>query len=407
MRTEAWLVSYGLLGLTQNGLIPILLPLAARSGSAAGVTYAAFALPGLLAPVVGTWADRSGRHRDLLIWGTIAAGLLFLPFGIVAAPLRIAIASGAGLGAMAATTAGNVLAIQGQPEADWDSSVARLQRFISAGQVIGLVAAGLMAGRHSDGGFLFAGGTLVIAGVVAHISAPGRSPRDSRDKPDAMPMVGGDAGAATAHRHGHHVGWQELSAYLKVINKRLRRFLIVWLIAYPAMNGFATLFPVAMTHEFGMNPILPSSAYAIGVGVSLLLYSPVGTATRRIGGGHMLMAGFGARLVLLAVLAPVGLWHGGWSSWLILIGFALIQFVWPMLSVAANSLSVRLAPTARGESVGLFNAATSLASSVGSALAGVIFGIAGFAGMTGAVCVAVAAALVLTAIWMPRTHASP
>ena len=45
-----------------------------------------------------------------------------------------------------------------------------------------------------------------------------------------------------------------------------------------------------------------------------------------------------------------------------LIGFALIQFVWPLLAVGANSLSVRLAPTARGESVGLFNAATSLAA---------------------------------------------
>ncbi len=98
----------------------------------------------------------------------------------------------------------------------------------------------------------------------------------------------------------------------------------------------------------------------------------------RIGGGRMLLTGLGARLVLLAVLTPLGLWHDGWTGWLILLGFALIQFVWPLLSVAANSLSVRLAPAARGESVGLFNAATSLAASGGSALAGVIFGVTGF-----------------------------
>jgi predicted MFS family arabinose efflux permease len=76
-----------------------------------------------------------------------------------------------------------------------------------------------------------------------------------------------------------------------------------------------------------------------------------------------------------------------------------------LLSVGANSLSVRLAPTARGESVGLFNAATSLSASVGSALAGVIFGIAGFVGLTGTVCVAVAVALLLAWVWMPRTLA--
>ncbi len=275
MRTDAWFASYGLLGLTQNGLIPILLPLVAPSGSAAGLTYAAFSFFGLCAPVLGTWADRTGRHRDLLIWGSIGAGVLLLLFDPASSALRIVIAGGAGLGAMAATTAGNVLAIQGRPESEWDDRVARLQRFISAGQVIGLLAAGLLARRHPGGGFVLAGIAMLAAGVLALASAPGHLPRDSHDKPDARPMVGGDAGVSSAHGHGHRVGWQELGAYLRVINPRLRRFLIVWLIAYPAMNGFATIFPVAMTHEFGMDPILPSSAYAVGVGISLLLYTPV------------------------------------------------------------------------------------------------------------------------------------
>jgi MFS family permease len=406
MRTEGWFVSYGLLGFTQNGLIPILLPLIAPGGTAAGVTYAAFSFVGLFAPVVGTWADRTGRHRDLLIWGTIGSGVLLLLFDAATIPVRIVIAAGAGLGAMAATTAGNVLAIQGLPETEWDSRVARLQRFISAGQVLGLIAAGLLARSHPGDGFVFAGFALLAAGALAFATAPGRVPRDPRHKPEARPMVGGDAGAAAAHPHGHRVGWQELSAYLKVINRGLRRFLIVWLIAYPAMNGFATIFPVAMTHEFGMDSILPSSAYAIGVGLSLLLYSPAGIATHRIGGGRMLLAGLAARLALLAVLAPLGVWREGWTGWVILAGFGLTQFVWPLLSVAANSLSIRLAPDARGESVGLFNAATSLAASVGSLLAGVIFGIAGFAALAGVACLAVGVATMLAALWVPRTRPS-
>jgi MFS family permease len=406
MRIEAWLVSYGLLGLTQNGLLPILLPLATAGGSGAGLTYAAFSLPGLLAPILGTWADRTGRHRDLLIWGTLGAGVLLLPFDDAGHPLRIVLAAGAGLGAMAATTAGNVLAIQGSPETDWDNRVARLQRFLSAGQVIGLAAAGWLAQSRGSHSFVFAGIALIAAGGIAYFTAPPRTLRDPRDKPDARPMVGGDAGVSAAHRHGHHVGWQELGAYLKVSNRPLRRFLIIWLIAYPAMNGIATLFPVAMTHEFGMDPILPSCAYAIGVGMSLLLYNPVGMVTHRIGGGRMLMAGLGARLVLLALLVPLGLSDGSWHGWLILIAFGLIQFVWPLLSVAANSLSVRLAPTARGESVGLFNAATSLAASAGSAVAGVIFGAFGFSVLSGVVCVAVAVAVLLTMQWLPRAQPS-
>jgi predicted MFS family arabinose efflux permease len=68
--------------------------------------------------------------------------------------------------------------------------------------------------------------------------------------------------------------------------------------------------------------------------------------------------------------------------------------------VGANSLSVRLAPTARGESVGLFNAATSLAAAVGSALAGVIFGAGGFTYLASVAFVSVAVALVLAARWL-------
>jgi MFS family permease len=198
----------------------------------------------------------------------------------------------------------------------------------------------------------------------------------------------------------------ELRSFLAVITPPLRRFLIVWLIAYPAMNGFATLYPVAMTREFGMDAVLPSSAYAVGVAASLLLYAPIGVATHRVGGGRMLALGMGARLLPLGLLVIAGLLHLQWIGWLVLIGFALIQFVWPLLAVAANSLAVRFAPTARGESVGLFNAATSLAASVGSALAGVIFEAAGFAGLAVVTCAMVGLAMVLTEVWLVK-HSPP
>lgn len=403
MLSEAWLVSYGLLGLTQNGLVPVLMPLVAPSGAAAGLTYAAFSLLGLFAPVLGSWGDRTGRHRDLLIWGTLAAGVLLMLFPIASEPIRILLAAGAGLGTMATTTAGNVLAIQGYPEAEWDARVAGLQRYTSAGQVIGLVGAGLVARSHPGLGFVCAGIALLIAGALAVVSAPGRVSRLRHAKPAPRPMVGGDAGVSGPHHRGHHVSWAEMRNYLSVINRPLRRLLIVWLIAYPAMNGFATLFPVAMTHEFGMDPVMPSSAYAIGVAASLLLYAPIGTVTHQVGGGRILMFGIAARLVLLAVVAVAALLHGASIGWVILAGFALVQFVWPLLAVGANSLAVRLAPTARGEAVGLFNAATSLAAAVGSALAGVVFGAAGFAGLTVVTFIVVGVALALIRVWLGAT----
>jgi hypothetical protein len=404
-RADLWLASYGLLGLTQNGLLPVLLPLVAPGGRSAGLTYAVFSLFGLAAPVLGTWADRSGRHRDLLIWGTVGAGLLLLAFEAAGVTLRIVIAAGAGLGTMAATTSGNVLAIQGAPETEWEGRVARLQRFISAGQVLGLIAAGLVARARPGEGFLFAGIALLAAGGLG-IAAPPRLSRDPKQKPEAGPMVGGDAAAPAAHR-GHRAGWAEIGAYLRVINPPLRRFLTVWLVGYAAMNGFATIFPVAMIRQFGMDPMLPSGAYAVGVGLSLVLYPPIGVATHRWGGGRMLIAGLAARLILLAAIVALDHYHLSWTGVAILFGFGLIQLVWPMLGVSANALSVRLAPQARGESAGLFYAATALAASVGSALAGVIFGAAGFAALAAATSLAVAAALALAIPWLSRGSGRP
>jgi Na+/melibiose symporter-like transporter len=301
---------------------------------------------------------------------------------------------------MATTTAGNVLAVQGQPEPLWDARVATLQRYISAGQVVGLSTAGLLARSRPGAGFVVAGLALLAAGALAVVSAPQNAPRSPAAKPAPRPMMGGDAGVSGPHHRGHHLSWPEFRANLRVLSRPLRHFLIVWLVAYPAMNGFATLFPVAMTRQFGMDPIFPACAYSVGVAASLLLYPPVGAATHHLGGGQILISGIGARLFLLAVLVVGSFSHFGWISWLVLIGFALIQFVWPLLAVGANSLSVRLAPTAQGESVGLFNATTSLAAALGSALAGVIFGDAGFAGLAAAAFVAVAVALALSALWL-------
>jgi MFS family permease len=406
-RREPWLYSYALLGLTQAGLVPVLMPLVAPRGTNAGLTFAAFSLLGLFAPVLGSWADRTGRHRDLLIWGCFGAGGLFLAFDAAPAPLRLLLAAGAGLGTMAAATAGNIIAIQGAPEDAWEDRVALLQRFVSAGQVLGLAAAGLLARTRPTDGFVFAGMALLGAGTLAMMSAPRREARPSTPGLPAEPIKGGDAGVLGPHHRGHHVSWSELGAYLGVIGQPMRRFLLLWLVAYAAMNGFAALFPVAMTRQFGMDPILPSCAYAIGVATSLAIYSPIGAMTHRFGGERMLAVGFAARLAVLGLLAVSGFLPMGSAGWIALAGFAMIQFVWPLIAIAANSLSVRFAPTARGESVGLFNAATSLASAFGAALAGAIYDAAGFATLAAITFAAVGVGLLLDEFWLRQPRAQP
>jgi MFS family permease len=190
------------------------MPLMVPHGTAAGLTSAAFSLPGVFVPITGSWADRTGRPRDLLIWGTLGAGSMLLLFEASSTSLRILLAAGAGLGAMAATTAGNVVATHGIPEAEWESRVALLQRFTSAGQVIGLIAAGVLARSHSGDDFVVAGMALLAAGVLAFLSAPSAlrasptarcHPRRFRAAVPGRRCQGGGARAAVSASQGRGI----------------------------------------------------------------------------------------------------------------------------------------------------------------------------------------------------------
>jgi MFS transporter, DHA1 family, tetracycline resistance protein len=407
IRREAWFGSYLFVGLAQNGLAPILLPLASGGGAGSGLSYASFALTGLAAPVLGGWADRTGRHRDLLIWGCVGAATCFLLIGLMSGgPAVIALGGGAGLGVTAATTAANVLVIQGVEERLWDERVADLQRMVSAGQVFGLLLAGGLAATHMRLGFLFAVVALIIAAVLASSSAPRSTVQEGVVRPLPRPLVGGEAGVPGPQHNTHHFDLGELREFLGAITPPLARFLVVWLISYTAMNGIAVLFPVVMTHQYAMAAILPASAYAVGVAASLLLYRRVSLFAGRQGAGRVLTAGLGARLFLFACLACLGLSQAPWAGGAVLVAFSVVQMVWPLLAVSANALAVELVPAARGESVGLFNAATAVASSLGSALGGVIFGLYGFSALSGAAFVIVGVSLWLSATWFGKaSHA--
>jgi MFS family permease len=400
---DAWFGSYLFVGMVQNGLAPILLPLASKGGAESGLSYASFALTGLAAPVLGRWADRTGRHRDLLIWGGFGAAVSFVVMGLVSGGSAvIALAGGAGLGVTAATTAANVLVIQGVDEGGWDGRVADLQRTVSTGQVFGLLLAGGLAPTHIRLAFLFAAVALFIAAGLASYSAPRSSVQQGTVRPLPRPLVGGEAGVPGPQHNTHHFDFGELREFLGAITRPLARFLAVWLISYTAMNGVAVLFPVVMTRQYTMPAILPASAYAVGVAASLLLYRRVSAFAGRQGAGRVLIAGLGVRWLLLACLACLGLSQAFWSGRAVLVVFSLVQLVWPLLAVSANALSVELVPTARGESVGLFNAATAVASSLGSAIGGVIFGLYGFSALSGSAFVVVGLSLWLSASWFSK-----
>lgn len=404
---EAWYIAYLLLGVVQLGLAPILLPLSARHGIGGGLIYGAFSLTGLAAPLLGAWSDRRQRHRSLLIGGLLLTAIGIILFSLVTGlAARVLLAAIAGLGVIAPSTVGTMFIVETAPKAEWDERISSLQGWTSAGQIGGLLLAGGLA-REPRLAFLLGAAGLVLAALISWRYAPAPGPAVPRSAVARRPAVGGEAGAV--HHQFHHVNISALRLLLRMPSGPLAQFFGVWLLSLTATSAVSIMLPVAMTHEYGTTALLPAAMYAAGIAFGLPLYPLTGRWEARTSAYHVMLAGFAGRIVLLAGLAVFGFIHTAFAVWPILIGFALTQVIWPWLSVSSNTLAVTLDPVHRGEGVGLLNAGTSAAATIGGVLGGVIVQEAGYATLCALACIAVALAWIAVAHAQrkPRVHSNP
>ncbi len=391
-----WMVCYALLGLVQSGMVPVILPLSARPGPAAGLTYAAFAAAGIAAPFIGAWSDRHRAHRAVLAGGLSLAGLALLAHALPGGLAQhMASAAAVGFGVSAASTVGTMLIVEVAPEPAWDGQISLLQGCSSGGQLVGLLLAGALGLHHVQAAYLIGAGLLLAAMPLALAYAPDPLCVVSRPSLAPRPARGGDAIAIGAQRSLQKV---TVRAFAGLSHSGLAWFLAAWLLSYTATNGLSVMFAVAMVRGYHTAASLPTTAYALGVGASLLLYRVVGRWDVRFGPWTVLGAGLLARAVLLAGMALLATRSHG-AVLPILACFAATQVIWPLLSVASTRLSVTLSPARRAESVGLLNAATALGATMGGVFGGVLLG-AGFAWL----CLAVLAALLVASLlaWHPR-----
>ncbi len=396
------MVCYVLVGLVQSGMVPVILPLAARPGPTAGLTYAAFAAAGIAAPFVGAWSDWHRKHRLTLACGLGLAGIALLahalPGGIAQ---HMASAALVGLGVSSAVTVSLMFIVEVEPKARWDQRIGMLQACIGGGQLVGLVIAGLLGLRHIGEAFLLGGVLLLLAVPLALAFAPDPVTKVARPDVVSRPARGGDAVPMGPQRSFYWVTWRALAG---LGHSRLAWFLVAWLISYTATNALSVMFAVAMVRDYHAPATLPTTAYAIGVGGSLLLYHTVAAWDARFGPWRVLSAGLGMRALVVALMVALTALDVSATVLPILVCFGATQVIWPLLSVASNTLAVTLSPASRAESVGLLNATTALAASIGGILGGILLRI-GF----GWLCAAVLCALLLSLLlaWHPRVRLDP
>lgn len=366
---EPWFFIYACLGVVQDGVLPLLLPLSAGGSSHAGAIVGVMNLAGLTSPFWGHFADRRRLHRQVLVAGmlVVTLALLLMPAHL-GLPLQIALAGILGIGFAAANTVANIFIIGVRPQEEWDARIGALQLLIGLGEVVGLLLAGIIGGRHA---LAFGVSAALVASAlpIALMTLRGIQVPVSRAAVVARAPVGGQSCTGSPQRHFHLPTWSGLVNLVREVDMPFARLSIVWFVSYVAMSAVLTMFPLAMVRVFAVSDGLPATAYAFASAASLVIFPWAVSIAERHSEWAVLRVGLVARTIAIAVLAGAFLAHVSGVP-LALTGFALFVMAWPLLGVSSTALVAQNAPAEKGEALGVFNASSSAAAALGAFLGG-------------------------------------
>ncbi len=379
-----WYLAYLILGLLTSGLLPFLLPLmVARTSQRLGdVAYVigAYNLGLLAAPILGMAAEKLRLYRSVFFGGFVVLGAAFAAFPFFASLLPwflIALVIGVATGA--AATVATLFVVNFAPRREWESRLGWLQSFNGAGQLLGLLVAGAVAGAVGGGdfiaGFLLAAALAAVALAVGGLGLPPIPARpiirrglgDMEMQPLLTPTLLGP-GVGGLLRHSHRLYRRALRVLPGAARGAFGRFLAAWAAYNFGVAAFFAYYPLMMRHSYGVPAPVTALAYALAAGIGVVLFVVSGRMTGRYGGRIVFRVGLAVRLggfVLLGLpfavtfpgMAPVAL---------ALAGFMLAMLAWPMLSVAGTALAADLTPISEGAAIGLLNATGALAMVAGT-----------------------------------------
>ncbi len=393
---EPWFLAYTCLGIVQGGMLPLLLPLSSASSIEAGTIVGVMNLAGLTSPLLGHFADRRRRHHHVLLVGMMVTlvALLVMPLQL-AFPLKVLAAAVLGIGFAAANTVANMFIVEVRPQHEWDARIGALQALTGMGQVGGLLIAGIIGGRFALA-FGVAAALIATAIPIAWLTLRGVHVPIPRAAATAHPPLGGEEWGGAMQRQFHIPTWQGLKEQLHRFEPPFIRLQIFWFVAFVMIGAVMSMFPLALVRTFGVPEAMPATAYAFAAAASLLIY-PTAVRVARARGAHLLLrSALAVRAVAISFVA-VAFMSEATGPVLPLAGFIVLVLTWPLLGVSGTVLSAELAPSEKGEALGLFNALSSLASAVGAFSGGLALELGGYGAVCGLGVVLVAVAALFAA----------
>ena len=382
-------------------------------------------VPGAL--VFGSLADRTGKRR-VFVLAAIAitvVTMLAMP-ALESRRLVILVHALLWLGFAAATPVLTLLVVTGEPEHEWSSLIARLNKFQGSGWALGLFVGFLVV--TAGGAFVdtitaqrifflvcaaSAGlGLLLAARTLPPDPAPGEEPSVRRLRRRARSAVSFNIrGAAFPFTTGRFDPRKlHPRRFADRFSQQLAVYFAAVLLAFTGFGAFFAPLP-AYLGEVGYGSSEIFALYLVlNVGAAAF-YGHVASLVRAHGVVPTHIGGLALRGVAFPVIAAVGVVVGGTALGLGLAAavFVVIGLSWAVIAVTAATLVTTLAPgIIRGEALGVYGALVAVGGGIGGLLGGWLASL-GFAVtfVTAGLLVGIGAGVVATLHRQSAIRASP
>jgi hypothetical protein len=393
--------AFGLFNVTTGGIAGMALPLFAGDARLASVAGALLNLGIAVGAPLVAGLSRHLSGPAVLGGSTLAAAAAFLALSVHQAALFLGAAFLVGYFTAAGLTLGTLFVMGWYAKPQWDAQVGWLQTWMGAGQVLGLVLAGLVTARLP----LAVLGALVLAGAgLWALRLPAPSPGGTT----AIPQAGLQHTARTeiaGALHGHHLAAFRPAQWPVLRDRTLLTFLVPWALANMGSMPIFAVYPLLMHQRFGLSIAETAWTYALAALLGTGLYELAGRWVARIGASVVLLAGYLVRSVALAGIAAAIALHAAGA--VALLSFMIVVGTWSLLSVAGNLRCVEVAPPgAAGAEVGAFYAVTMLAKVCGGLVGGALVLRTGYAPLLALSALLPGLAAAWTALGVLQVHRS-